>query len=153
MPSYPGPGSLPSLAGQTAPPLGPWLRLLSFLLMVWGPVELALVTASALSALPVRGPLLALVIVFRLGVTAFGIAAGLALVARRPGALAFTRASLLLTAATDTLVYLTPIFPSNRMPGDERWYVGATLLYAAAWLIYLARSRRARQIFTVTAWP
>lgn len=145
--SYPRHDWTPSLGIQPVRPLGPWLRLLSLLLIIWGPCELALVTASALSALAVRGPSLAIVMVVRLAAAAFGIAAGLALASRRSAALTMTRASLVVTAAVDTIVYLTPIFPSNRIPGDERLYVAATVIYAIAWLLYLWRSRHVSAIF------
>ena len=121
------------------------------MLIVWGPLELAVVTANALAALSVRGPALAAVIVLRLLVAAFGIAAGLALATRGGrAAVAMARLSLVLSAAVDTLVYLTPLFPSNRPPGDERLYVAITLAYASIWLLYLSRSKRVRQAFELS---
>ncbi len=127
--------------------VGGWLLILCRLFIVWGPVQLAFVISSALAALPVRGPSLGLMIIARMLVTAFGLSAGLALQARRGSAVAMARASLVLTAAADTFVYLTSYFPSNVMPGDEWLYVGATLAYAAVWLLYLSRSSRVRNTF------
>lgn len=127
--------------------IGGWLLILCRLFIVWGPVQLAFIVSSALAALPVRGPSLGLMIVARMLVAAFGLSAGLALQARRGSALTMARASLIVTAAADTFVYTTTYFPSNVMPGDEWLYVGATIIYAAVWLLYLARSRRVKNTF------
>lgn len=127
--------------------IGGWLLVLCVLLIAWGPIQLSLVASSALSALAVRGAPLAIVIVVRMVVAAFGLAAGLTLLARRPAGVTMARASLVLTAATDAFVSLTPFFPSNRLPGDEVIYVGVSALYATGWLAYLARSRRVRATF------
>jgi hypothetical protein len=127
------------------------LWLLCAMLIVWGPFELAVVTTNALASLAVRGPSLAAVIVLRLFVAAFGIAAGLTLATRRgPAAITMARVSLILTAAVDTLLYLTPLFPSSRPPGDEFLYVAVTLAYALVWLLYLSRSTRVRDAFELS---
>lgn len=127
--------------------VGGWLRVLCVLLTVWGPLELSASVATALAALPVRGVSLGVLLVVRVGVAALGLAAGLALFARRGPALALARASLILSAATDVFVYTTPYFPSNRMPGDEVFYIAAAVLYSALWLAYLARSKRVRDTY------
>lgn len=127
--------------------IGGWLLALCVLLGVWGPVELSLVASAALGALPVRGTSLGLLLMIRVGVAAFGLAAGIALFGRRPAALPLARASLVLSTATDVFVYATPYFPSNRMPGDEVFYIGGTLAYCALWLTYLARSKRVRHTY------
>ncbi len=127
--------------------VGGWLLVLCVLLLVWGPIELALVASSALAALPVRGLPLGLLIVARVFVAALGLAAGLALAMRSGAAVALARTALVLSAATDTLVWLTPYFPNNRMPGDDVFYVAGTVAYSALWLTYLARSHRVRRTY------
>ena len=127
------------------PPLRGWLLVLCLVLLVWGPLQLALVAASALAALPVRGTATGLVLVLRVATTAFGIAAGITLAARQSAALPMTQASLVLSAAVDLFVYATPYFPSNRMPGDTPYYAAASLLYYGAWLAYLSRSSRVKE--------
>jgi hypothetical protein len=131
------------------PPAGVrgWLLVLCLLLVVWQPVQLGLVASGVVDRIAVRGLPLALVLLLRLVVTAFGIAAGLALFARRPAAVAMARASLLASALVDVFVLVTPYFPSNRFPGDTPWYVAVSLAYYGAWLMYLSRSRRVRQTF------
>jgi len=47
----------------------------------------------------------------------------------------------------DLVIYLSPYFPSNRMPGDAPLYVAASLAYHGAWLAYLFRSKRVRNTF------
>ena len=57
------------------------------------------------------------------------------------------RAAIIASAATDAFVYSTPVFPSNRMPGDTPLYLTASLAYHAVWLAYLFRSRRVRNTY------
>ena len=124
--------------------IGGWLLLFCVSLLIWGPAQLGVALASAIGVLAVRGPLLGVVIIVRTVVAALGVAAGIAILNRHPGGLILARASVVATAATDTFVALTPYFPSNRMPGDERIVVGLTLVQAVAWLFYLSRSIRVR---------
>jgi hypothetical protein len=123
---------------------GGWLLVLCVLLLVWQPFSFALVASSLLGRIAARGTSFVFVLSARVVVVGFGIAAGLALLARRPGAVALAKLSLALTAALDVFVYLTPYFPTNLPPGDAGIYAAASVLYAAAWIIYLVRSKRAR---------
>jgi hypothetical protein len=127
--------------------VGGWLLLLCRLLIVFHPLSLAVTASAVLNALFVRGAPVAIVLVLRLVVVAFGMAAGRALQSLQPGAVRFARLALLLSAATDVFVYTTPYFPSNRLPGDTTYYVIASLAYHGAWLAYLARSTRVRNTF------
>ena len=116
--------------------------------MVFHPLSLAVTASNALSALSVRGTAVALILLLRLVVVGFGMAAGRALQTVRPGAVALATTALLLSAATDVFVYTTPYFPNNRLPGDTASYVAASLAYHAAWVMYLARSSRVRNTFS-----
>jgi hypothetical protein len=127
--------------------VGGWLLVLCALLLVWHPLSLGLAASSVLGRLPVRGLPFALVLTLRLLVTALGIAAGLALVARRGAAVALAKTALVASAATDLFVYLTPFYPNNRLPGDTAWYVAATFAYHGVWLAYLFRSSRVRNTY------
>jgi hypothetical protein len=113
------------------------LLLLCVLLVMWQPLSLALTASSVLEALPVRGLPLVIVLVVRILAAGLGIAAGLALMGRRPGAVALAKVSLIASAATDLFVYLTPYFPSNRAPGGTAIVVVFSLAYYAIWLVYL----------------
>jgi hypothetical protein len=127
--------------------IGGWLLVLCLLLLVWRPVSSAFVGSQALAALSVRGPSLAVALAALTLVTAFGVAAGIALLARRGPAVGMAIAALMLAAALDLVIYTTSYFPSNRMPGDELFYVAASLIYHGAWLAYLFVSRRVRNTF------
>jgi len=122
-----------------------WLLALSVALMVWQPLSLGLAASSALEAVAVRGWPLMIVIAIRVAVAGFGIAAGLAILGRHPGAITMAKASLALSAATDIFVYTTSYFPDNRIPGDTPFYVAASLVYYSAWMAYLIK-RTSREL-------
>ena len=128
--------------------VGGWLLLLCRLLVVFHPLSLAVTASNALSAMSVRGTAVALILILRLIVIGFGMAAGRALQSLQPGAVTLAKAALLLSAAADVFVYTTPYFPNNRLPGDTKYYVIASLSYHSAWLMYLARSRRVRATYS-----
>jgi hypothetical protein len=127
--------------------VGGWLLLLCRLLVVFHPLALAVTASNALDALQARGTAVALILILRLIVVGFGMAAGRALQQVQPGAVTLARAALAASAATDVFVYTTPYFPNNRVPGDTPLYVAATLAYHGAWLLYLARSKRVRATY------
>ncbi len=127
--------------------VGGWLLILCRLLIVYQPVTFAISAAAALSSLSTRGPGLPVAIAIRLIVTAFTVAAGLALTNRHPGAVRLAATALVASAACDVFIYTTPYYPNNRPPGDTPFYVAASLLYHALWLVYLFRSRRVRATF------
>jgi hypothetical protein len=127
--------------------VGGWLLLLCRLLVIFHPLSLAITASNAMSALPARGTAVALILVLRLVVVGFGMAAGRALQTVQPGAVTLGKAALVASAATDIFIYTTPFFPNNRMPGDTIYYVVASLAYHAAWLTYLWRSPRVRATY------
>jgi len=127
--------------------VGGWLLLLSGLMRFGEPIHVAVILPAALTALPIRGTPLALVLLLRLAVAALGIAAGRALAGRHHGAVTLAKASLALSAATAIFVYATPYFPNNRMPGDTPLYVAAALAYYGGWFAYLTLSRRVRDTY------
>jgi hypothetical protein len=124
-----------------------WLLLLSRLLIVWQPLNLAVVGMGALGAIRVRGTAVAIILVVRTMVTAAGVAAGLALSNRHAGAVTLTKVALAFSAGTDLFVYTTPYFPNNRAPGDSIFYIAASMAYHGIWLMYLFRSRRVRNTY------
>ena len=136
--------------GQRSGPdgVGGWLLVLCALLIIWQPLSLAFVAAGSLAAVSARGFPAVLILLIRIAVTGFGIAAGIALLGRRPAALTMVKTSLTATAVTDVFVILTPFFPNNRIPGDEPFYVAAALIYYGVWMTYLLRSRRVSNTFS-----
>jgi hypothetical protein len=127
--------------------IGGWLLVLCGLLLIWQPISAGLVASSVLSSLTIRDLPTALILALRILVTGFGVGAGLALLGRRPAGVLLAKVSLVASAATDLIVYLTPYFPSHRAPGETPLYVLASLTYCAAWMVYLIRSKRVRATF------
>jgi hypothetical protein len=119
-----------------------WLLVLCVLLLVWQPFNLALTMSGMLDELSLRGPGLAAILVARLIAAGLGIAAGLSLLQRKPGAISIAKASLVFSAAVDVLAYATPYSPNNRPPGDATLILVASLAYYGVWLAYLVRSKR-----------
>jgi len=128
--------------------LGIWLLALCALLLVWHPISFALTTSAALEALSRRGLPLGILLSARVAVTGLGVAAGLSLARRKPAAVALTTVALISSALLDVVVYTTPYFPNNRIPGDTPIYIAWSLLYHGSWLLYLRRSKHVREIFT-----
>jgi hypothetical protein len=124
-----------------------WLLVLCVLLLVWQPISLSLTIAGRLDSLSLRGPGFAVILCARFLAAALGIAAGLSLLQRRPGAVSLARTSLIFSAALDVLVYATPWYPNNRPPGDALLILIGSLMYYALWLAYLSRSKRVASIF------
>jgi hypothetical protein len=76
------------------PGIGGWLFVLCGLLLVWQPISTGLVASRLLGLLSIRGLPVALLVILRLLATGFGVAAGVALLGRRPGAVVLTRIAL-----------------------------------------------------------
>lgn len=128
--------------------VGGWLLVLCALLLVVQPLDLGLAASSVLDSIAVRGTPLVLLVVTRVLVAALGVASGLALLGRRPAAVAMAKVSLLLSAATALLVYATPYWPNNRLPGETPIDAAGSLLYYGVWLAYLARSGRVKRTYS-----
>ena len=120
-------------------PLRGWLLLLSRLLIVYLPLNLAVAAMNGLNAVSVRGSVVLVILAIRGGVTAVGVAAGLALSNGHANGVALAKVALILSAGVDLFVYTTPYFPSNRTPGDTIYYIAASLAFHGAWLVYLFR--------------
>ena len=127
--------------------IGGWLLVLGAVLLVWQPINLALIASAMVDQIAIRGAGLAIVLVARVLVTALGVAAGIALVGRREGAVGMAKAALVASAVTDVFIYTTSYAPSNRMPGDAPLYVAGSLAYHGIWLAYLVRSKRVKNTF------
>ena len=124
-----------------------WLLLLSRLLIVWQPLNLAAGAMIALNSWTVRGgPGLAAVLIARAAATAVGVAAGLALSNGHGSAVTLAKAAIVLSASADLFAYATPYMPNNRAPGDTMYYALASLAVHGAWLVYLFRSRQVREL-------
>ena len=117
-------------------------------LLVWQPAQFALAASTAIEAVGVRGTGVIVVLLARLIVTAFGAAAGFAIMRRRQAGIAMSIAALVAIAVVDVLVELTSFFPSNRVPGDAPLYAAASAVFNGGWALYMARSARVRRTLT-----
>jgi len=114
-----------------------WLLLLALLLAVGEPLVLAQEVAHLLPTIGTRGPAVALLVLVRVGITGFAVAAGLAIFGRRPHAVGMASLALALLAAVSLVAVLTPILPTNRLPGTT-WPTAVIIAtYYTAWLAYL----------------
>ena len=123
-----------------------WLLLLSRILLIYQPVNLAVSAATALNSLPTRGPRVLVAIATRVVGAAVSVSAGIALTNRQPHAVRLTQIGLVISAACDVFIYTTSFYPNNRAPGDTPYYVAATLLAHSLGLAYISLSRTARQL-------
>src|SRR4051812_38420406 len=128
--------------------LGGWLLILSRLMLIYQPINLAVSASAALNSLPSRGPKVLVAVAVRVLGAGVSVAAGLALTNRQPAAVALTRAALIVSAASDVFIYTTSFAPNNRMPGDTPYYIAVTIALHAVGLIYLWRSVRVRNTFS-----
>ena len=128
-------------------PVRGWLLLLCILLTAWNPATLAVVVASRVGT-PAGMATLALVLLgVRLVVTSIGVAAGLALWHKRPGAVPFAKVSLMLSGVEAVGRLSTRVGLSEAPPGTRLPLALAVILYNAAWYVYLEKSRRVRATY------
>jgi peptidoglycan/LPS O-acetylase OafA/YrhL len=105
--------------------------VLAVLLLIWQPLSLATTMSALVDQLSVRGAGLGFILLLRLMAAGLGIAAGLAMFQVKPGAVSFAKASLIVSAAVDVAVYVTPWSPKNRPPGDATIILVASLIITA----------------------
>ena len=123
-----------------------WLLVLSRVLIIWEPLEFAVAAFGAFNAIAVRGLPVAFVLLVRLAATALSVAAGRALYDRNSSGPRLATVALALTGATRLFAYLTPYFPSNRLPGQTSLYVAVVITYYGGGLAYLALSKQVNAI-------
>ena len=123
-----------------------WLLLLGLLLAVGEPLALAQEVARLLPTIGMRGPAVILLVVARVVITGLAVAAGLAILGRRPHAVGMAKLAVALVAAVSLVAVLTPILPTNRLPGTTVPIAALIVVYYGAWMLYLYRSRRVREL-------
>ena len=128
----------------SGPPSG-LLLVLCLLLTVWEPASLAWLASAVLPHILDRPAALA-ILALRVVVTAVGLAAGITLWRRRPHAVGLAKVTLVLSALTVVLLYSTPYFPSNRMPGDALPMATLLVGWNGVWFVYLTNSKRAARL-------
>jgi len=121
-------------------PIG--ILLLIFLLTIWNPANLALQAASTLSAMETRSTVSIVFLGVRLLITSVGVAAGIALSLRRPGAVWLTKLALALFAIEAIARLSTRVDLGSAPPGTRLPLAIFVIAHNAAWFAYLRLSRR-----------
>lgn len=123
------------------------ILLLVVILTIWNPASLAAQAASALSNIESRSGLSLAFLVARLIMTSIGLAAGVSLWLRRPGAVTLAKGALVLLAAEAVVRLATRVDLDSAPPGTRLPLAVFIILHNTAWYFYLQRSRRVRAFY------
>jgi hypothetical protein len=130
-----------------------WVAILCLILTLWNPASLALLAASSIVNVSSQS-WLALVFLFtRLLLTSIGVAAGIALWLRRPGAVWLAKLSLILFAVEAVVRLSTRVGLSQAPPGTRLPRAILLVAHNAAWFFYLTKSRRVRAAYALESHP
>ena len=114
-------------------------RLLAFLLVVWAPLNLSVSAAALLDSLADRGWRAIVLLLVRLAVTGFGVAAGRALWSQSRGAITLARWATGLSLGVVLVVVTTSIWPTQLPPGTRGPVAIATVTWHALWFLWTLR--------------
>jgi hypothetical protein len=124
-----------------------WIFVLVFILTIWNPASLALRAASAVSSLSSPSTLSLAFLVLRIVVAGIGVAAGIALWVRRPGAVWLAKLALVLIAVETSVRMASRTGLSYAPPGTRLPLALGVALHNGAWYLYLQLSRRVRAAY------
>ena len=127
-------------------PIRGWLLLLCILLTTLNPALLAVVAASSVANVGTT-PFGLTLLGIRLVVTGVGVAAGMALWHKRPGAVTLAKAALVLAAVEAIGRLSTRTGLSEAPPGTRLPLALAVIAYNGLWYMYLEKSRRVRATY------
>jgi hypothetical protein len=123
-----------------------WLLILCAVLFVWQPSAFVREAASALPSLGMRGVVGAFELIVHGVAAALSIGAGWALWQGNPGGPTLATVAISASAVVGVQSLYWSVLPSNVFPSDRLPLAILTLAHAAAWLVYLRRSKRVRAI-------
>jgi hypothetical protein len=126
-------------------PLG--ILPLIFILTVWNPSALALQAASSVWTIGARPTLSVAFLAARLIITGVGVAAGIALSLRRPGAVLLAKLALLIFALEAVVRLASRVDLSSAPPGTRLPLAMFIILHNSAWYLYLQISGRVRAAY------
>jgi hypothetical protein len=124
-----------------------WILPLIFILTIWNPATLALQASSTVWSNGTRSTLSLAFLAARLVITSVGVAAGLALWLRRPGAVPLAKISLMLFGIEAAVRLSTRVDLGNTPPGTRLPLAMFIILNNTAWYLYLQLSRRVRAAY------
>jgi hypothetical protein len=137
--------SAPSRAARNTLPAG--ILFLVFILAIWNPASLAQQAASAVWNIESRSALSLVFLAARLIITGVGVAAGIALWRRRPGAVWLARLSLVLFSVEAVVRLSSRVDLGSAPPGTRLPMAGLIIVHNAALYLYLQLSRRVRAVY------
>jgi len=120
-------------------------RLLAFVLVVWAPLNLSVSAAALLDSLADRGWRAIVLLVVRLAVTGFGVAAGRALWSQSRGAFTLARWATGLSLGVALVTATTSIWPTQLPPGLREPVAIATVAWHALWFLWTLRQQEPTQ--------
>ena len=123
------------------------ILVLIFILAIWNPASLALQAASTVWNIESRSTMSLVFLGARLIITSVGVAAGIALWLRRPGAVSLAKLSLGLFAVEAVIRLSSRVDLGSAPPGTRLPLVVFVVLHNAAWYLYLHLSRRVRAVY------
>jgi len=126
-------------------PLG--ILFLVFILAIWNPANLALQAASTVWNIGSQSTLSIVFLATRLIITSVGVAAGLALWLRRPGAVSLAKLSLVLFGIEAVVRLSSRADLGSAPPGTRLPLAAFIVLHNASWYVYLHLSRRVRAVY------
>ena len=123
------------------------ILLLIFILAIWNPASLALQAAAAVWNIESRSTMSLVFLGGRLIITSVGVAAGIALWLRRPGAVSLAKLSLGLFAVETVVRLSSHVDLGSAPPGTRLPLAVFVVLHNAAWYLYMHLSRRVGAIY------
>ena len=120
------------------------ILFLVFILTIWNPASLALEASSIVWTIGTRPTLSLFFLGARLIITSIGVAAGLALWLRRPGAVSLANLALVLFAVETVARLSTRVDMGSAPPGTRLPLALFIIVHNGAWYLYLQISRRVR---------
>lgn len=125
----------------------PGILLLIVILAIWNPASLALQAASAVGNVGTRPTLSLVFLAARLLITGVGVAAGMALWRRRPGAVWLAKLSLMLFGIEAVARLASRSDLGSAPPGTRLPLAIFIVVHNAGWYLYLHLSRRVRAVY------
>jgi hypothetical protein len=135
------------------PEVGGWLLVLVLLLTVWNPATLALYAASRVWSFSSRLTPSLIFLAVRFSITSIGVAAGIALWLRRPGAVWLAKLAMVLFALEAIVRLSSRVDLSNAPPGTRLPVALVVIVHNAGWYLYLQFSRRVRATYGLESLP
>lgn len=133
--------------------VGGWLVILIFMLTIWNPASLALRASSIVWTVEPRSTLSLVLLAIRFAITSVGVAAGIALWRRRPGAVWLAKVALMIFGIEAVARLSTRVDLSSAPRGTRLPLALFVVVHNAGWYLYLQLSRRVRATYGLESQP